>query len=362
MQLKYLSSLAAALFMFAATTVTYADAAADQKAWEELDKSREKIINRIEELRKTYASSDLDGKKKIEAEFKKLQGEYKSIFEKSLALAPKILKNDPENEDAKDVMLGALGDDFQSNRYEEAAKISEELLKLGIVDKFALNIGGASYFATHNFKRAKEMLTMAEEKNMLLPRIGGQYLGLCDQYQKLWETEQKIRAAEKKANDLPQVELITSKGRIVLELFENEAPNSVANFISLVEKGFYDGIAFHRVIPNFMTQGGDPNTLDNNPTNDGQGGPGYMIDCECYEANHRKHFQGSLSMAHAGRNTGGSQFFLTHLPTDHLNGKHTVFGRIIEGIDVNASMEAGDTIKSAKVLRKRKHPYVPKTN
>src|SRR4029077_21260405 len=121
--------------------------------------------------------------------------------------------------------------------------------------------------------------------------------------------------------------------------------------------GKYDGVKFHRVIPGFMARGGDPNTLDDNPANDGQGGPGYTIPCECYTEKARMHFQGSLSMAHAGKDTGGSQFFITHTPAPHLNwaddkmqNNHTVFGRVVEGLDVALALRAGDKIKTAKVL------------
>ncbi len=134
---------------------------------------------------------------------------------------------------------------------------------------------------------------------------------------------------------MPRVRLTTTKGDIVIELFENEAPMATANFISLVEKHFYDGVPFHRVIAGFMAQGGDPKGT-------GSGGPGYAIPCECYQPNHRSHFAGSLSMAHAGKDTGGSQFFLTFAPTPHLNGKHTVFGRVIEGMDVLPKLERID--------------------
>jgi len=137
----------------------------------------------------------------------------------------------------------------------------------------------------------------------------------------------------------------------------------VANFISLVEKGFYNGTPFHRVLPQFMAQGGDP-------TGTGGGGPGYTIPCECHQPNARVHFRGSLSMAHAGRDTGGSQFFLTFRPTHHLDGQHTVFGRVIKGFDVLAKLQRRDPerpegpepdkIVEAKVLRKRNHPYEPK--
>ncbi|MEI8227555.1 MAG: peptidylprolyl isomerase [Planctomycetota bacterium] len=172
------------------------------------------------------------------------------------------------------------------------------------------------------------------------------------------------RAADAKADDLPRVKVTTSKGDILVELFENEAPNTVANFISLVEKGFYDGTPFHRVIGGFMAQGGDP-------TGSGRGGPGHAIECEVGLPGARKHFLGTLSMAHAGANTGGSQFFLTFRPTEHLDGKHTVFGRVIEGLDVlpkltrtEGEMATGappDKIVKAVVVRKRPHPYDPQT-
>ena len=129
-----------------------------------------------------------------------------------------------------------------------------------------------------------------------------------------------------------RVKLSTTRGDIVIELFENEAPQAVANFLTLVKDGFYDGVVFHRVLPGFMAQGGDP-------TGTGSGGPGYSIKCECYQPNYRRHFRGSLSMAHAGRDTGGSQFFLTFVPTSFLDGKHTVFGRVIEGMDVAAGLK-----------------------
>lgn len=130
----------------------------------------------------------------------------------------------------------------------------------------------------------------------------------------------------------------TEKGTIHLELFDQAAPNTVKNFVDLSEKGFYDGLTFHRVIPNFMIQGGCPR-------GDGRGGPGYTIKCEI---NPNKHLAGSLSMAHAGRDTGGSQFFICHSPQPHLDGVHTVFGRT-ENMDVVNAIRQGDKILSVKI-------------
>src|SRR5690606_33365249 len=133
----------------------------------------------------------------------------------------------------------------------------------------------------------------------------------------------------------PRVKIETNKGTIVVELFENEAPQTVGNFVNLVEKGFYNDTVFHRVLPNFMAQGGDPKGT-------GTGGPDYHIYCECYEPDHRKHFRGTLSISHARRDTGGSQFYLTFAPTAHLNGRHTAFGRVIQGMDVLAKLQRID--------------------
>jgi peptidyl-prolyl cis-trans isomerase B (cyclophilin B) len=127
--------------------------------------------------------------------------------------------------------------------------------------------------------------------------------------------------------------LETTRGTIRLNLFEKEAPKTVANFVDLAKKGFYDGTTFHRVIKDFMIQGGDPlsKTLPAGNPRIGTGGPGYKIQCET-AGNPQKHTPGTLSMAHAGRDTGGSQFFITHRATPHLDGVHTVFGRV-QGLD-----------------------------
>ena len=159
-------------------------------------------------------------------------------------------------------------------------------------------------------------------------------------------------AKDKEKEKLPQVLLKTNKGEILLELYEDEAPNTVANYINLVEKGFYDGTKFHRVIAGFMAQGGDPKGT-------GTGGPGYHIKCECVRKDHRKHDRGVISMAHAGKDTGGSQFFITFDKTPHLDGKHTVFGHVIKGMDVVDKLKQGDVVEKATVEEKRDHEYKP---
>ena len=132
----------------------------------------------------------------------------------------------------------------------------------------------------------------------------------------------------------------TGRGPIRIELYPDKAPLTVANFVNLAKRGFYDGLNFHRVIPDFMVQGGCPQGR-------GTGGPGYKFEDETN--NGVKHERGVLSMANAGPNTNGSQFFITHIKTDWLDGKHTVFGKVIEGLDVVDSVAGGDAINSVKI-------------
>jgi peptidyl-prolyl cis-trans isomerase B (cyclophilin B) len=136
----------------------------------------------------------------------------------------------------------------------------------------------------------------------------------------------------------------TNKGTVVLELYPNHAPKTVNNFVFLAQQGFYDGLKFHRVISNFMIQGGDPNGT-------GTGGPGYRFEDEVRN-NPLRHETGVISMANAGPNTNGSQFFITHSPQPHLNGRHTVFGKVIEGQDVVNAIRQGDTMQKVTIEEK----------
>ena len=143
---------------------------------------------------------------------------------------------------------------------------------------------------------------------------------------------------------MTKVKIETTKGVMIAELYDKETPITVDNFKSLINKGFYDGLKFHRVIPNFMMQAGCPNGI-------GTGGPGYTIKCEV-NAEKQYHDRGVLSMAHAGRDTGGSQFFICHhrQGVAHLDGNHTCFGKVIDGLDVMDSISQGDLINSISII------------
>lgn len=270
------------------------------------------------------------------------------------------------------------------DQYERALPIIKLLIEGGAENKELFVWGFLSAFMTNDYDLAMQYLEKAKETGALEavaaaaqksdkedPQAGlmksvVHLISTCatilDEYRELWSKESAIRAAEAEANDLPRVKLTTTKGEITLELFENQAPQTVANFLTLVKQGFYDGSPFHRVLPKFMAQAGAKD-------DQGQGGPGYTIRCECYRSDYRRHFRGTLSMAKKQeRDSGSSQFFLTFVPTPHLNGQHTAFGRVIDGIEVLGDLERrspqhqanppeADRILKAEVVRDRGHEY-----
>lgn len=143
----------------------------------------------------------------------------------------------------------------------------------------------------------------------------------------------------------------TNKGDMKVEFYTDDAPNTVSNFIKLAKEGYFDGLKWHRVIPDFVIQGGCPNSRNDENGTAGTGGPGYQIDCEL-EGGNQYHDKGVLSMAHAGKDTGGSQFFVCHSRnnTSHLDGVHTCFAKVTEGLEVIDEITEGDSIEEIKVL------------
>jgi len=273
------------------------------------------------------------------------------IYQKNDLALPdleKLVKLKPEDQE---LLMKVARIQHSVNRYEAAAATFEKLLqKDGKNLEFRMLLAICD-FSIHRFEESAKILdaVLKDKPAEEVRSKAAQFLEMAQKYQPLWKTEQEIRDREAKANDLPRVKFKTTKGDIEIELFENDAPNTVANFIELVGRKYYDGLKFHRVIPGFMAQGGDP-------TGSGAGGPGYRFKDEI-KPDSRIHFRGTLSMANAGPDTNGSQFFLTHLPTEWLNGKHTVFGRVLAGQDVVDSLIIGDSIVTAEVVRKRDHEY-----
>lgn len=337
--------------------------------------ARQQYEQSLAEFREVVAQMAVvrdEWKKGNEADRPALRARWTQLVEKGEGLRAALLRDaeaayaeapqtDPQ---LTSLLLTSLANLVRRDDYEEALRLGKRLIESGCRATPLDDLVGRAAFAVGEFDLAERHLGAAK-KARALSQEGQDALERVAECKQAWAKEQQIRAKEAQADDLPRVRLKTTKGDIEVELFENEAPNTVANFISLVESGFYNGRTFHRVLPGFMAQGGCPK-------GDGTGGPGYTIACECYRADHRQHFRGSLSMAHAGRDTGGSQFFITFVPTSHLDGKHTVFGRVVKGFDVLAKLQRRDPqdpnapepdkIVSAEVLRKRKHPYQPKTS
>jgi cyclophilin family peptidyl-prolyl cis-trans isomerase len=316
-------------------------------------------------IREKIAEAAPDARKPLIDEYLKAIEKTRAAMKPLGAAAEAAYKAAPNDDDkVTSVLLGLALEKISEDRMEEAMP-TLNLLKDSNCDKKELHcLLGAAAYCRDDFQTAEKELKVADEAGVIdLVPLASRWLTDCTDAQKALAEELKKREAEAKADDLPRVRMETSKGTLVLELYENEAPDTVGNFISLVEKEFYNGLTFHRVIGNFMAQGGCPHGT-------GEGGPGYTIYCECEKPEHRNHFRGTLSMAKEdAKDTGGSQFFVTFVRTSHLDGKHTVFGRVIEGLDVleklqrNPNAAAGakpDVIVKAEVLRKRNHPYAPK--
>ena len=320
-------------------------------------------LQRLSAIRDEYERADADQRDALRREYNELIESGEGLLDRLTEAAKSRFEGDPKPRgDAALFLAEVVRDRVRRDDYEPAYEVSRLLLEHGSTAPGLNNSAAIAAFCTNHFDDAGAWFAKIDPSQ--LDQVSGHYKSRLPYYQRAWKAEQQKRAAEAEADNLPRVRLTTTKGDVTIELFENEAPNTVANFVKLVEDGFYDGLTFHRVLPGFMAQGGCPK-------GDGTGGPGHHIPCECYDDRARTHFRGTLSMAHAGRDTGGSQFFLNFVPTDNLDGKHTVFGRVIEGLDVLGKLQRRnpdarakidpDKILTAKVIRKRDHPYQPQT-
>lgn len=324
-----------------------------------------KLMADLTVLQAQYQQPKAD-KAALQASFEAVKQEAQAAGERLEAAALGMLTVDPKDEGAREIALAVMAGALESDNPVKALATATTIDAAGAGNSDMALMAASAALVTTRADEAAAWLDKATAAGAEAEQVA-QVRAALDRERPKIEAEIAVRKAEAEADDLPRVKFATSAGDIVIELFENEAPNTVANFVSLVEKGFYDGTPFHRVIGGFMAQGGDP-------TGTGTGGPGYAIACECEKPGARLHFRGTLSMAHAGKDSGGSQFFLTFGPTDHLNGRHTVFGRVIAGDDVLSKLTRTqdpegqpvpgikpDTIVKGEVLRKRDHAYTPDT-
>ena len=354
-----------------------ADAVAARGAFDALHRQWEEVIKQITAVQEQRRAAQGEARAALDKQVTDLYAQADDLIEKITDAGLAVYKADPKAyEDVNDTLLsvarfhltgGPTGDG--GDQYEKAIKLIKGLVDAGAGETWPqLYLWGAiAAFNTNEFDLAEQYFAKWGESGSSDGQLPPNLLESAMQYQqslpamtKAWEKESQLREAEAKADNLPRVKLTTTKGDIVLEMFENEAPQSVANFLTLVKQGYYDGVPFHRVLPGFMAQGGDPQGT-------GGGGPGYNIRDEQRKPGARKHFRGVLSMANTGQpNSGGSQFFLTFVPTSFLDGRHAVFGRVIEGMDVAAATKRRDPdapvgqpdkIIKAEVLRDRGHAY-----
>ena len=324
-----------------------------------------KLMADLTVLQAQYQQPKAD-KSALEASFEAVKQEAEAAGERLEAAALGMLTVDPKDEGAREIALAVMAGALESDNPVKALATATTIDAAGAGNSDMALMAATAALVTTRVDEAAAWLDKATAAGAEAEQVA-QVRAALDRERPKIEAEIAVRKAEAEADDLPRVKFATSAGDIVIELFENEAPNTVANFVSLVGKGFYDGTPFHRVIGGFMAQGGDP-------TGTGTGGPGYAIACECEKPGARLHFRGTLSMAHAGKDSGGSQFFLTFRPTDHLNGRHTVFGRVIAGDEVLSKLARTqdaegqsvpgikpDTILKGEVVRKRDHAYTPDT-
>jgi len=364
MPIRFTIAIAAALL-----TTPLANAAPDTaRAKDEFTAAFKELRDLVAELTTLQAEYQKPGADKtaLETRYKAAVAKAQAANERVERTAFAAIAADPKDEAALDVCGSMLAAAVQQDDPTFVLTHADQLDAAGVVNADFAMMAADAAMKLSRLDAADAWMKKAEAAGVDEKKLAALAAAIEHDRAKV-EKEMALREAEAKADDLPRVKITTSKGDVVMELFENEAPNTVANFISLVEKGFYNGTPFHRVIGGFMAQGGDP-------TGTGGGGPGHAIACECGAPGARLHFRGTLSMAHAGKDTGGSQFFLTFRPTEHLDGKHTVFGRVIAGDDVLARLARTqdgegrpvpgvqpDKIVKAEVIRKRDHPYEPVT-
>ena len=322
-----------------------------------------KLNGEIDKLIAQYRKAPAQEREALVVQYEAFVGQSNKLILRLRQTAVAAYKADPKADPrVEERLVGMVANDVRQDEYEGALELANLLVEKGCKEPALDTFIGIAAYCTDNFDAAESHLTKAQTADALTETAEVVLKDLATA-KKAWAAEKATRAKEAAADDLPRVKFETSKGALVIELYENEAPQAVGNFVSLVESGFYNGLTFHRVLPGFMAQGGCPDGT-------GGGGPGYEIACECYRKDHRNHFRGTLSMAHAGRDTGGSQFFLTFKRTSHLDGVHTVFGRVIEGLDILATLQRRDPsqrgqlpdpdkIVKAEVLRKRDHEYKP---
>lgn len=260
------------------------------------------------------------------------------------------------------------------NRYDEAYELLANRENDLATNPTSALVMAQCLMARNRFEEATAVLESIPEEGLNSnPRMRGTVNSMktqANRWKPLWDSELALREQEEAEGNLPMMQVITSRGPITVMLFENQAPNTVANFVNLSESNFYDGQRFHRVVPNFVAQVGDPNSRLGSEEPPGSGGPGYTIPDEASRADKRLHFAGVLAMAKPADpktpnrtkpNSAGSQWYITLEPKESLNAEYTVFGRVIDGQEVVQRLRKNDEIIAVKTISRREKDYIPTT-
>ena len=257
------AALSAALLLCSTALLAQGDApTATADDWPALIEERDAKLSRLNEIRQELQAADEQQATELQTEGSQLlEGIFADLFPRMRSAAFDLLKRDTVDEDTLNAIAELAYRTFQENKFAEAGALADNVLEKSPENAIAVNVAGVCAFAIQDFEKSAKLLNEAAEKSLLIPSLGERYVESATKYVDYWKEEQVIREQEAgaaAAQRLPQVEFNTSRGKILVELFENEAPNTVANFINLVEMGFYDGTQFHRVIPGFMAQGEIP--------------------------------------------------------------------------------------------------------
>jgi len=357
-----------------AASATAAPVAASDPGSPELQAAQTGLREHLKKMRQMQVEYHLSetnaGDKKFRRKWAELCDEGRPFAANANSEMLKKFNSDPKSNMELGEFLHDLTErNTADSRFEGTFDMAMALQAAGVSSKVLPQMIALSAIAENKFDVVKPWI----EKHFAESEKPNQVLGAIYEHlenlTKEWAEELRLREEDAKGEPLPQVSILTTKGELVVELFENQAPDTVANFISLVEDGFFDGLRFHRVLEYFMAQTGCPE-------GDGTGGPGYSIYGEATKPKARKFFRGSLGVALAGGNpdSGGSQFFICFMPTFSLNGQYTSFGRVVSGIEVLGCLQKVnpeekkkegeippvlDEIIEAKVIRKRNHEYKP---
>jgi cyclophilin family peptidyl-prolyl cis-trans isomerase len=363
----------------------------------ELEQAAARMREHVKTMRATFIRYQMSGSvaagKPIRAEWIKLLEKGRLLHREMLEAGLRDYQRAPLNtSDEADFLFNYAARATNRDRFDHTLAAVKALAENGFNEP-TFNLCAGLTFAAHNeFELARPYLQGAmQDIDRSMAEIAKSQEMPPDQKKKLiedviqvlsllaeladtpkqvsfWEHEQAMLEADAAGPPLPRVLIKTTKGELEVELFEDQAPNTVANFITLCEQGFYDGLPFHRVLTHFMAQTGCPN-------GDGSGGPGYSIPGELEHPNRRNFFRGTLGMALSANdpNSGGSQFFICFVPRSHLNGGYVAFGRVVRGMDVLSDIvhidpddkspeketDPPDEILGTEVLRKRDHAYQP---